>query len=152
MRVALDTNLLVYAEGVNGAAMQRASHELLQKLPRPDTVLPAQVLAELFNVLVRRAGRSAKTARAAVQSWLGVFAATGTSPAAVIAATDLATRHQFVVWDSMVICSAAESRCRILLSEDLQHGFTWDGVTVVNPFHRPSHPLLEALLEGGSRL
>jgi hypothetical protein len=35
------------------------------------------------------------------------------------------------------------------LSEDLQEGFTWGGVTVINPFASPQHPLLQALLEEG---
>jgi predicted nucleic acid-binding protein len=38
--------------------------------------------------------------------------------------------------------------CRLLLSEDLQEGFTWRGVTVTNPFAKSRHPLLDALLEG----
>lgn len=29
---------------------------------------------------------------------------------------------------------AAENRCRMLLTEDLNEGFVWRGVTVVNPF------------------
>ena len=37
-------------------------------------------------------------------------------------------------------------RCRLLLSEDLQEGFTWRGVTVVNPFAPTLHPVLAALL------
>jgi predicted nucleic acid-binding protein len=28
------------------------------------------------------------------------------------------------------------------MSEDLQHGFTWGGVTIVNPLLDPAHPLL----------
>jgi hypothetical protein len=32
------------------------------------------------------------------------------------------------------------------LSEDLQHGFTWGGVTIVNPFVSPRHELLDDLL------
>ncbi|TIP50920.1 MAG: PIN domain-containing protein, partial [Mesorhizobium sp.] len=39
--------------------------------------------------------------------------------------------------------------CRLLLSEDLQDGFTWGGVTVVNPFASPRHALLDALLGTG---
>ena len=35
----------------------------------------------------------------------------------------------------------------MLASEDLQDGFTWGGVTVVNPFASPQHALLRALLE-----
>lgn len=40
----------------------------------------------------------------------------------------------------------AENHCRVLLSEDMQDGFTWRGVTVVNPYRIPSHPLLASLL------
>jgi len=41
---------------------------------------------------------------------------------------------------------AAEQRCRLLLSEDFQHGFTWHAATVVNPFVAPKHKLLSSLL------
>jgi hypothetical protein len=35
---------------------------------------------------------------------------------------------------------------RLLLSEDIQAGFTWRGVTVVNPFAAQPSPLLKGLL------
>jgi predicted nucleic acid-binding protein len=35
-----------------------------------------------------------------------------------------------------------------LITEDLSHGFTWQGLTVVNPFIGLQHPLLgQALTE-----
>jgi hypothetical protein len=34
----------------------------------------------------------------------------------------------------------------MLLSQNLQAGFTWGGVTVVDPFASPDHPLLGASL------
>ena len=37
-------------------------------------------------------------------------------------------------WAPM-LAAAAQSGCRILLSEDMQHGFTWRGMTIRNPFH-----------------
>jgi len=46
---------------------------------------------------------------------------------------------------------AAENRCRLLLSEDFQNGFTWRGVTVVNPFATQQSPLLEDLLTPPSK-
>ena len=55
MRIALDTNILVYAEGANGAVMRDKSLELIQRLPAGAIVLPVQTLGELFNVLVRKA-------------------------------------------------------------------------------------------------
>lgn len=44
---------------------------------------------------------------------------------------------------------AAENRCRLLLSEDLQNGFIWRGLTVVNPFSEPLSPPLENILQAG---
>jgi predicted nucleic acid-binding protein len=46
----------------------------------------------------------------------------------------------------VVLAASAEAECRLLLSEDLQEGFTWRGVAVTNPFAATLHPMLAALL------
>ena len=147
MRVGLDTNILAYAEGVNGIAVKRAALELVQKLPEGAALVPLQALGELYNVLVRKAGRSRAKARAAILSWRDAFPVIETSDEVMLGAAELATSHQFVIWDAVILSAAAEAGCRLLLSEDLQQGFTWKGVTVSNPFLSPRHPLLEALLD-----
>ncbi len=146
MRLALDTNVLAYAEGVNGVAKKRITLEILEKLPRERTFLPVQVLGELFHVLVRKAGRSPERARAAILTWQDVFPLIETSPAVMLAAADLATRHLLGIWDAVILSAAAAAGCRLLLSEDLQQGFTCNGVTVTNPFSREKHELLAGLL------
>ena len=65
----------------------------------------------------------------------------------MLAAADLATHHQLSTWDSVILSAAAESGCRLLLTEDMQEGFTWKGVTVTNPFATSKHELLAALLD-----
>ena len=150
MRVALDTNVLAYAEGVNGAPMKKAALELVQKLPDGATLLPVQTLGELFNVLVRKAGRPPAKARKAILSWQDAFPLIETSAEVMLAAADLATDHQLGIWDAVILSAAAEAGCRLVLSEDLQEGFTWKGVTVTNPFARSKHELLAALLDGKS--
>lgn len=146
MRVALDTNVLAYAEGVNGADQRGPALDLVQRLPQEATIIPVQVLGELFNVLVRKGGKSRAKAREALLSWRDTFPVIETSPAIMLAAADLATDHRFGIWDAVVLSAASEANCRLLLSEDLQEGFTWGGVTVVNPFASPRHALLGALL------
>jgi predicted nucleic acid-binding protein len=42
--VALDTNVLAYAEGVNGAAMRARALDLVEKLPTGAALLPVQTL------------------------------------------------------------------------------------------------------------
>jgi predicted nucleic acid-binding protein len=73
MRLALDTNILAYAEGVNAAAMKRSALDIITKLPQDTTFLPVQVLGELFHLLVRKAGRSPARARNAILSWQDAF-------------------------------------------------------------------------------
>jgi hypothetical protein len=60
--------------------------------------------------------------------------------------TSQQTDHQLGIWDAVILSAASCSGCRLLLSDDLQAGFTWAGVTVVNPFASPQHALLQALL------
>jgi len=148
VRVALDTNIMAYAEGVDDDRMQAIAMELVVKLPSGSTILPIQTLGELFNVLVRKGGRSRDAARAAVLKWRDGFPVIETSAAIMLAATDLAVAHQLNIWDSVILSAAAQAGCRLLLSEDFQDGFTWNGVTVTNPFSASRHRLLEALIAG----
>ena len=67
----------------------------------------------------------------AVLAWADVFRVRDSSWAALQAAMDLHADHQLQIWDALILAVAAEHRCRILLSEDLQHAFTWRGVTLI---------------------
>ena len=147
MRVALDTNILAYAEGVNGLARKKAALELIRKLSERSTFVPVQVLGELFRVLVGKAGFSAAQGRAAIVGWHDSFPLIETSPAILLAAADLAVHHVLSIWDAVILSAAAAAGCRLLLSEDMQDGLTWSGVTIANPFATVRHPLLEALLQ-----
>src|SRR5205814_10359457 len=147
VKVALHTNVLAYAEGVDGTKRRNIALDLVRRLPQEAAVIPVQVLGELFNVLVRKAGKSRSDARAALLSWRDTFPVVETSSEVMLTAADLATDHQFGIWDAVILSAASQAGCRLLLSEDLQEGFTWGGVTVVNPFASPQHSLLNALLE-----
>jgi predicted nucleic acid-binding protein len=147
MRVALDTNVLAYAEGLNGTTRKHEAIRLLQKLPHDVVVVPVQALGELFHVLVRKAGRSPVQARAAILSWRDSFALAETTGKVMIAAVDLAAQHQLGLWDAVMLAAASDAGCRLLLSEDLQDGFTWTGITVANPFISSPHPLLAAMMQ-----
>ena len=144
--VAIDTNVLAYAEGANDARRQVRALDIIARLPAGAAVIPVQVLGELFRVLTAKAGRSPAEARAAILSWRDAIPARDTSAAALLAAMDLVVDHRLSIWDALILAVAAEAGCRLLLTEDLQEGFTWRGVTVVNPFADTIHPLLATLL------
>ncbi len=144
--VAIDTDVLVYAEGQGDHARCETARDVLGRLPVGNIMLPAQVLGELHRVLTRRAWRDAVQARQTVLQWADTFRVCDSSWTALQAAMDLHADHQLQIWDGLILAVAAEDRCRILLSEDFQHGFTWRGVTVVSPFAPERHALLEQAL------
>lgn len=151
MRVALDSNVLLYAEALNrtpaDAAKTVAVRDMLAVLGRHKVVIPAQVLGEVFAVLVRRGGLSRDEARAAVEIWrLAALAVAPTTTFTVANATVLVAAHGLQIWDSVILTAAAETGCGLLLSEDMRDGFVHRGVTVANSFAQPRHPLLVSAL------
>ena len=146
MRTALDTNILAYAEGIGDVKRQQASIGLIQTIPTHLLVIPVQCLGELFRILTGKARRNAALAHEAVLEWADAYETADSTWTAFQSAMDMAANHDMQIWDALILAVAAEQRCRILLSEDMQHGFTWHGVTVVNPYKESKHHLLSALL------
>ena len=144
--VACDTNVLAHAEGVNGVEKKALAVALVEQLAPAATLIPVQALGELFNVLVKKARWKPADAQRAVLAWGDAFPLIETGASVVLGALDLTRTHQLGMWDSVILSAAADARCRLLLSEDLQEGFTWSGVTVTNPFSSTRHPLLDAIL------
>lgn len=147
MRVALDTNILAYAEGIGDAPRCARAIKLIEELPAELVLLPAQTLGELFRVLTGKAKREAGLTRVAIMTWADSFEVADSSWSAFQAAMDLAIDHGLQIRDALIMAVAAENRCRLLLTEDLQSGFIWRGVTVVNPFAASSSPLLDTILQ-----
>ncbi|WP_149539403.1 PIN domain-containing protein [Siccirubricoccus phaeus] len=134
MRVALDTNILVYAEGVNGPERKASALAILRPLEGETVLVPVQALGELFAVLVRKARWQAEAASRAVRFWAERSTPIPTTEATLMQAMEIAARHRLAFWDCVVLAAAAEAECETLLTEDMHHGFTWRGVTLRNPF------------------
>ena len=125
---------MVYFEGVGDDARRLKAEQVLDGLDASRVAIPVQALGELFNVLTRKAKWPAAQARAAVLTWTDTYEAIETTPGILLDAMELAQAHQLAIWDAIILAGAAQAGCRVLLSEDMQHGFTWRGTTVRNPF------------------
>lgn len=147
MRAALDTNLLVYAEGFGDDKRVTTTRQLLDQLCEADLVIPLQCLGELFRVLTGKAGRPAPQAQEAVLGWMDAYPVLDSTAAAWRGAMDLCVAHQLASWDALVLNVAAEGGARLLLTDDLHPGFSWRGLRVVNPLVEPIDPLLRQLLD-----
>ena len=140
MRVALDTNVLVYAEGFGDDVRCQSAGELIAKFKPTDLIVAVQVLGELSRVLTSKMKKSGSEVRDLLMSWSDGVVVADTTWTAFQSAMDLSVDHQISMWDALILAVAAENKCRLLLSEDFQNGFTWRGVTVVNPFETKAKP------------
>ncbi len=151
MRVALDTNILVYAVSGGDDARNATARALLRALPPSDVCLPAQVAGEFYNVVVRKLKRSPDAAIAMLGEWQEAFDIRPATQDDFSGAFRLARDHEFQVWDALIVNVAASDGCDLLLSEDMHEGFRYRGLTIVNPFSKPPHrqlkPLFDALPE-----
>jgi len=150
--IALDTNVLAYAEGVerapDDAAKILVSRRLMREFDgsRTKSVIAVQALAELHNVLVTRSRVPPPKASAIIRLWIDRAEIVETSAAVLGAALELTAAHHVPIFDAIILAAAVEGRCDFLLSEDFQEGFAWRGVVVANPFAAAPHPRLVRLL------
>ena len=133
-RSFFDTNILVYADDDDTPAKQRVARELWHEHRRAGTgVVSLQVLQEYFVTVTGKLKYDPRKARRKVEL-LAEFDVAAPEVSDILAALDLQRLHGFSFWDALVLRSAKQSGCRVLLTEDFEDGREIDGVRVVNPF------------------
>ncbi len=133
MSVFLDTNVVVYAFDGAEPAKQRVAIEILEAGNR--LVVSTQVLLETWWVLTRKLETPLDDDSASkVIDELSALPVVATDPVLVRRAIDAGRRFHIAVWDALIIEAARTGGCRRILSEDLNSGQNFDGVTVENPF------------------
>jgi predicted nucleic acid-binding protein len=133
-RSFFDTNVLIYADDKAAPAKQRRALELVAEHRRARTgVVSLQVLQEYFVTVTRKLNVESSIARRKVEL-LTEFDVTAPDVSDILAAIDLHRLHNLSFGDALVIRSAKQSGCSVLLSEDMQHAREIDGLRIVNPF------------------
>lgn len=129
-RPFFDTNVLVYA-----VATDEPRTAIARRLLAGGGTISVQVLNEFVSVL---RGKFRK-------SWLLTEAALGEMralldpplPLTVVtheSAVAICRDHRLHIYDALIVASAAEAGCQLLLTEDMADGMTIGRVTIRNPF------------------
>ena len=133
-RTFIDSNILLYCDDSAAPKKQNLALQLvIDYLSNASGVVSLQVLQEYFVITTRKFKLDAALARQKVQVYTR-FDVVEPSTADVLAAIDLHRLNHFSYWDAMIIHSARKSGCKVVLTEDMQHGQVIDGVRIVNPF------------------
>ncbi len=133
-RFALDTNILVYAIDGRQAAKRGAALAVIDASRRLDAWLSTQALGEFYVAATRKLRMPAAAAAVQVRQWMALFSIAEPSAVAVRAALAAAESGRFGYYDALMLATAAEAGCRVLLSEDMADGAILGDIVVRHPF------------------
>jgi predicted nucleic acid-binding protein len=132
----LDTNVLVYAYDRHDPRKQVTAQALLtEAIEHESAVLSVQVLGEFFNVVTRQIKQPMTTdeAQGAV-SLLSHLPVQDIDLELVKRAIATHKMYRISYWDALIVAAAERAQCKLILTEDLSDGQTYQGVLVSNPF------------------
>jgi predicted nucleic acid-binding protein len=144
-RVALDSNILIYAELEPESEKGLRSIELILRSAR-DGVIPAQVFGEFLRFTQRRVPAAFDNAVRQVSVYEAAFLTPPTTVDVLDTACAMARAHRMQLWDCVVCAASVEAAARVLLTEDMQDGRTIDGLRLINPFVSSNIDVIEAML------
>jgi predicted nucleic acid-binding protein len=126
----IDTNVLLYLFSGEARKADRAEDAV-----SAGGIVSIQVLNEFAAVTTRKLGMSIAETRQALGTIRTVCKTVPLTEETHDLGLDLAERYQLALFDAMIVASALLAGCKTLVSEDLQHGQTFERRLVVrNPF------------------
>jgi predicted nucleic acid-binding protein len=146
-RVALDSNILIYAELEPESEKGTRAADLILRAAR-DGVVPAQVLGEYLRFVQRRAPAAFEDAIRQASLYQAAFLTPPTTDDVIAKASALARAHRLQLWDCVVCAASVDAGAKVLLTEDMQDGRTIEGLRLINPFAVANAEAVEALLGG----
>jgi len=133
-RFTLDTNLLVYSVDNAAGERHRVALEIVDRAIESECWLTLQALGEFYVAATRKGIMPSVDAAAQAADWLELFPTVAASAAAIRAALADAATGRASYWDALLVATAAEAGCRIVLTEDMSDGSALGGLRIHNPF------------------
>jgi predicted nucleic acid-binding protein len=133
-RITLDSNLLVYAFDHAEGAKRVQAEQILAAAAAVDCPLALQAVGEFFNASVRRKILDSARAAEQVNRFLDIFETFADNETAHRDAAEAAAKGRFSYWDAVLLSSASQQGCEIILSKDMHDGAKLGNIAVRNPF------------------
>ncbi len=130
----LDTNLLVYAVDATAGERHHLSVQIVDSAADVGCRLTLQSLSEFYWAATRKRLMPVAEAAAQVNDWLFIFPSAVVSAGAIRSALADAVAGRASYWDALLVATAAEAGCSVILTEDLADGSMLGGVQIHNPF------------------
>jgi predicted nucleic acid-binding protein len=133
-RFTLDTNLLVYSVDNKAGSRHELAVEIVDRATECDCQLTLQAISEFYFAATRKGIIPPAEAAAQATDWLSAFPCVAASASAVRTALGDAAAGRASYWDALLVATAAEAGCAVILTEDMTDGAKLAGVDIHNPF------------------
>jgi predicted nucleic acid-binding protein len=136
-RYFIDTNVIVYSFDKESPGKQEKARSIMERaITTGKGVISFQVIQEFLNVATRKFKNPMTTvdARQFLDDVLLPLCDVFPSDQFYRGTLEIQERTGYSLYDSMILQAALDARCRALYTEDLQDGFKFFDVTVINPF------------------
>lgn len=128
----LDTNILLYRYSKQDVQKRPVAANLLES---GCAMISAQVLNEFCNVARRKFPDSYAVIDGILTELADLLVIVPIDSQDTANALMVSRRYGFSFYDSLIVAVAERHHCKMLLSEDMQHGMVLDsGLRIVNPF------------------
>lgn len=132
----VDANVLVYAHSSAEPLKCEVARELLHRLW---VDLSGRTSVQVLNEFYVAVTRKVSARMGSDEAWAEVEEFSRWNPLPIDVEVlrrgrQIEARYKLNWWDCLVVAAAQLQGCSLLYTEDLQHGATFDGVRVVNPF------------------
>lgn len=132
-RCFVDTNVFVYSVDTSDLAKQARAQDVL--LNTSEIVVSTQVMNEFYVITTRKLDKPlAADDAAAIIEQMAMYTCVAVDPVLVRRAIRAGRQWQLSHWDALMLESARQSACQLLLTEDLADGADYGGVRIANPF------------------
>jgi len=131
----LDTNVLLYAFSQASDHIGDKQDIARQWIRRDDFGISTQVLMEFYrNARQLRHGLPSDAPLEIVADLVRLFPVQPMDADLVLESLRLSERYGISPWDGAIVCAARKLGSKYLITEDLNHGQDYDGISVINPF------------------
>jgi len=134
-KVFIDSNIWLYA-----LIQSQNDHEKRLKaksciVEANDIIVSTQVVNEVCINLMRKANKDNTYIKHFLSDFVVTYSVLAQTQEDVLQAASIREDYHFSYWDSSIVACALRSHCKILYSEDMQHGLNvYQQLRICNPF------------------
>ena len=133
-RIFIDSNVWVYLFSHEEERKREIAEHYIANQGNANTIIITyQVINEVTSALKKK-GVAEQAIRSTIESLMKICVVQDYSKEMLLLASELRDDHFFSFWDSHIVAGALTAQCTLLVSEDMQDGFTKDGLTINNIF------------------